>query len=65
MKSSVVVWLKVNTKRCNHLYQKPMIDAPKAGEATGLSISTAYKILQELVDMNIVQEITGGRRGKI
>jgi Fic family protein len=47
------------------LYQKPVINAIKIIEITGVSQATAYKILEELVGLQILKEITGGKRGKI
>ena len=47
------------------LYQKPIINAIKIIKITGVSQATAYKILEELVEMKILKEITGGKRGKI
>lgn len=47
------------------LYQKPTINVFKVVEITGVSPATAYKILEELVGMEILNEITGGKRGKI
>ena len=47
------------------LYQKPIVNATKIVEITTVSQATAYKILEELVSMDILKEITGGKRGKI
>jgi len=47
------------------LYQKPTINASKIVEITGVSQATAYKILEELINMKILKEITGSKRGKI
>jgi Fic family protein len=47
------------------LYQKPMINASKIVELTQVSQATAYKIVEVLVEMNILKEITGSKRGKI
>jgi Fic family protein len=47
------------------LYQKPIINAIKITELTSVSQATAYKILEELVEMKILKEITGSKRGKI
>ena len=55
-----------NTKKViNYLYEHPMIEASKISEITGLSIVTAYKIIQELENMKILEEVTGGKRGKL
>lgn len=47
------------------LYQKPVINASKIVEITSVSQPTAYKILDEMVKMDIINEITGGKRGKV
>jgi Fic family protein len=47
------------------LYQKPVVNAVKIVEITKVSQATAYKILDELVNLKILKEITGGKRGKI
>jgi Fic family protein len=52
-------------KILDYLYQKPILDAQKASEITNLSVSTAYKIIEEMVALDILKEITGGKRGKI
>lgn len=48
-----------------YLYQKPVINASKVVEITSVSQPTAYKILDEMVKMDIINEITGGKRGKV
>lgn len=52
-------------KILDYLYQKPILDAQKAGKITNVSVSTAYKIIEEMVTLGILKEITGGKRGKI
>lgn len=47
------------------LYQKPIVNAIKIVTITTVSQPTAYKILEELVSMNILKEVTGGKRGKV
>jgi Fic family protein len=47
------------------LYQKPIVNAIKIVEITTVSQATAYKILEELVSMDILKEVTGGKRGKV
>jgi Fic family protein len=49
----------------NYLYQHPMIEAQKAKEVTNLSLPTVYKLLEELEKLEIIQEITGSKRGKL
>lgn len=52
-------------KIIDYLYQRPLIDAQKAKEITGLSLPSVYKLVDELEEQNIIKEITGGRRGKV
>jgi len=47
------------------LYQKPIVNANKIVTLTGVSQATAYKILDEMVSLEILKEITGGKRGKV
>lgn len=49
----------------NHLYQRPIIDAQKVKDLTGLSSPSVYKLIEELEKLEILTEITGGKRGKI
>lgn len=49
----------------NSLFQKPMIDAQKAKELTGLSLPSIYTLIDELEKLEIIEEITGGKRGKL
>jgi Fic family protein len=51
-------------KIINYLYQRPIIDAIKITEIAEISISSAYKIIGDLVEFGILEEITGGKRGK-
>lgn len=47
------------------LYQKPIIDAQKVKDITGLSAPSSYKLIEELEGLDILSEITGGKRGKV
>lgn len=49
----------------NHLYQRPIIDAQKAKDLTGLSSPSVYKLIEKLEKLEILTEITGAKRGKI
>ncbi len=49
----------------NHLYQKPIIGAQKVKELTNLSSPSVYKLIDELEKLEILNEITGAKRGKI
>lgn len=52
-------------KVLHYLYQRPMIDAARAGEAAGISPASAYKLIADLEQFGILKEITGGKRGKM
>ena len=49
----------------NTLYQRPIINAQMTQQITKLSLPSVYKLIKELEDMNILNEITGGKRGKL
>lgn len=51
-------------KVLNYLYQRPLIDAARAGEVAGISSASAYKLVADLEQVGILKEITGGKRGK-
>ena len=51
-------------KVIHYLYQRPIIDAAKVGEVTKISPASAYKLIADLVQFGILEEITGGKRGK-
>ena len=47
------------------MYQRPMIDAARVGEAAEISSASAYKLIADLEKFGILEEITGGKRGKM
>lgn len=49
----------------DYLYKKPIIDAQKAKEVTGLSLPTVYKLLSDLEKLEILKEVTGHKREKL
>ena len=49
----------------NYLFQRPIIDAQKVKILTSLSSPSVYKLIDELEKLEIINEITGGKRGKI
>jgi Fic family protein len=51
-------------KVIHYLYQRPVIDAIKVGETAEISMASAYKLITDLERFKILQEITGGKRGK-
>ncbi|KAB2807080.1 Fic family protein [Phaeocystidibacter luteus] len=48
----------------NQLYINPFIKTPKVSEITGLSMPSAYKLVEELENSGILKEMTGAKRGK-
>ena len=48
-----------------HLYQRPVIDAQKAKVITNLSLPSVYKLIGEMEKLNVIKEITGGKRGRL
>lgn len=48
-----------------HLYQHPILDAQKTKDLTGLSSPSVYKLLEQLENLDILQEMTGAKRGKV
>ena len=51
-------------KVMQHLYRNPVADAARIGKAAGVSPASAYKLIADLERLGLVQEITGGKRGK-
>jgi Fic family protein len=53
-------------KIMNHLYQRPILhDVAKVKETAEVSSVSAYKLISDLERLNILKEITGGKRGKV
>jgi Fic family protein len=48
----------------NHLYQHPVIDAAKIVTVTGLSTPSAYKLISDMERIDVLTEVTGGKRSK-
>jgi len=51
-------------KVIHYLYQRPLVDAARVAEITGLSAASAYKLIEELERIGILKEVTGGKRGR-
>lgn len=49
----------------NHLFRRPIVDAQMAIEITKLSLPSVYKLINELEELKILEEITGGKRSKL
>jgi Fic family protein len=52
-------------KIMHYLYQKPVIQAQRVSEITGLAPATGYKLLADLERLEIIKEVTGAQRGKL
>lgn len=51
-------------KVIDHLYQRPIIDADKVSEVADISMPSSYKLISDLEKMDILKEVTGGKRGR-
>ena len=51
-------------KVVDYLYKRPIINAEKISDITGISMPTAYKLIVDLERLEILKEITGGQRGR-
>lgn len=49
-------------KVINYLYQRPLVNAERVVEIAGVSYPSAYKLIEDLEQLGILKEITGGRR---
>ncbi len=49
----------------NQLFERPIINARMAKDLTGLSFPAVYKLIDELEKLEIINEITGAKRGKL
>ncbi len=52
-------------KILNYLYKRPMINATRAAKAAEVSLASAYKLIADFERLEILTEITGGKRGKM
>ena len=51
-------------KVLEHLYQKPLVTADEIQKLTALSMPTVYNLIKELEELDILNEITGAKRGR-
>ena len=49
----------------NHLFHRPIVSPPKVKKLTGLSLPSAYKLIDDLEKLGILEETTGAKRGKL
>lgn len=52
-------------KVLNYLYKKPVLNAEKVREITGVSMPSAYTLIEVLENKGILKEVTGGQRGRV
>lgn len=52
-------------KVMSYLFKRPMIEVTQIMEAAGVSKRTAYNLLADLERLDILKEITGGKRDKL
>lgn len=52
-------------KILHYLLKKPIIDVNKVIEITSVSQRTAYSLIADMEKLEILEEVTGGKRGKI
>lgn len=51
-------------KIIQYMFTRPMIDIDVVVEVTGASKRTAYNLIHDLENLNVLKEITGGKRNK-
>jgi Fic family protein len=51
-------------KVLEHLYQKPLVTADEIQKLTAISMPTVYNLIKELEELDILNEITGAKRGR-
>lgn len=58
---------KVNTAKLllDYLYQQPIASAENVAKATGLSLVSSYKLLEDFMRLGILREITGAKRNRL
>lgn len=49
-------------KVTEYLYNKPLINAGRVSDVAGISLPSAYSLIENLERLGIIQEITGGHR---
>ena len=56
----------INAKKVlDYLYNKPLINAEKVSEVTGISMPSSYKLISDLEKIRVLKEITGGQRSRM
>lgn len=52
-------------KALDYLYRTPVTDAASLGEAIGVSFTTANRVVESLIRLGVLQEVTGLQRDRI
>ena len=47
------------------LYERPLTDAQRVADVTGLSRTSAYKLIDDMEEVGILKEVTGAKRGRL
>ena len=56
----------INAKKVlDYLFNKPLINAEKVSEVTGISMPSSYKLISDLEKIKVLKEITGGQRSRM
>lgn len=49
----------------NYLYSNPVVDSKSVASALSINSSTAFRLIEDLIKLNILKEMTGLRRNRI
>jgi Fic family protein len=49
----------------NYLYSNPVVDSQSVASAMSINSSTAFRLIEDLIKLNILKEMTGLRRNRI
>lgn len=52
-------------KVLTYLLKRPMVDVNRVVEITGVSQKTGYNLIDDLEELEILNEVTGGKRGRV
>lgn len=49
----------------NHLFINPIVRVENVSQVTGISPVSAYKLIEDFINLGILKEMTGGRRNRV
>lgn len=49
----------------DYLFKQPILDAEEVSRATGLSLVSSYKLIDDFIELGILKEMTGFKRNRI